>query len=460
MGSPITFSGFNQIDFNTILEAVMLQERAPLTALENQKKTLETQNTTFGTLLTKVTAFETAVKELAGADSLSLLTASSSDTGVGVSTTSGTVEGSYDVVVSQLARSQVTASSSTYGSVDATVATGGTLTLLQANQPPVDIVVTGSMTLRQLAAAINANTDAPVSASVVQASPGSYRLVLTGRATGVENAFTMTSTLTGGQGVSFTDTNTNGIYGETGDSNAQDARNAALTVNNLPITSSTNTVTDVVPGVTLTLSKENMTTAATVSVKRDDSGIEKLLDKLVTTYNDLQTFFKEQNTAAVGGKTSIARDPILRGLKDSLRTAISAEYNTGGDFTALSMVGVEFDPTGKLKINKTVLKTALGANPGEVQRLFAGTNGVGGAFNALKTLASDYTESGGFVASVRQRLGDQVNNLNKRLDTLESNLLVRRHALQKEFTAADMAMTQLKAQSSSLSAIGGQYRLF
>src|SRR5687768_14745879 len=114
VGSPITFSGFNQIDFNMILNAVMQQERAPLNRLETQKKTLETQNTAFSTLAGKLSSLETAIENLGKDKSLALLTATSSDPGVGVSATSGTVTGTYDVIVSELARTQVTASQTTY----------------------------------------------------------------------------------------------------------------------------------------------------------------------------------------------------------------------------------------------------------------------------------------------------------------------------------------------------------
>jgi flagellar hook-associated protein 2 len=457
MGSPITFSGFNSIDFSMILNAVMQQERAPLTALETQKKTLETQNTTFGTFFSKLSSLETAVDDLAEVDSLATLRATSSDTGVGVSTTSGTVEGTYEVAVTHLARAQVTASSSTYSSVDAVVATGGTLALLRGGDPPVNVTVTGSMTLQQLASAINENTDAPVTASVVQATPGSYRLVLTGRSTGAENAFTMTSTLTGGSGVTFTDDG-NGIFGEAADSNTQNSRDASLTVNNLLIASSSNTVTDVIPGVTLSLTKEGA--SSTVKVTRDNEGVEKLLDKFITAYNDVQTFLKDQNTAAATGKTSIGRDPVLKSLRDSLRTAMLGEYTEGGDYSRLSLAGVAVDSTGKLKLDKAKLKDALDASTSSVQKLFAGTDGTGGIFGKLKSVVTDYTEAGGFVATVRKRIGDQVSSLSKRLDTLEAQLAVRKTALQREYIAADMAMTQLKAQSSSLSALGGQYRLF
>src|SRR5918995_932146 len=55
MGSPITFSGFNKIDWNAILDAVMAQERQPFTRLETQKTTLQTQNTQFSTLAGNLT---------------------------------------------------------------------------------------------------------------------------------------------------------------------------------------------------------------------------------------------------------------------------------------------------------------------------------------------------------------------------------------------------------------------
>jgi flagellar hook-associated protein 2 len=460
MGSPITFSGFNQIDFNMILNAVMQQERQPLTALESRKTDLEAQNTTFGTFLSKLTTLESAAEALAEADSFASVSASSSDDGVGVSTTSATVEGTYDVVVSQLARAQVTASASTYSSVDTVVGATGTLTLLVASQPPVDVAITPSMTLKQLAEAINAKTDAPVTASVVQAAPGSYRLVLTGKNTGAANAFTMTSTVAGGLGLAFDDVNGNGIYGEDADNNTQKARNASLTVNNLQVTSASNNVEDVIPGVTLKLTREDATKTATVKVTRDSSSISKLLDKLVSSYNDVVTFFKDQNTAAVAGRANIARDPLLGSFKNSLREAMLGEYLDGGTYSRLASVGVEFDITGKLKINKTKLDEALADSSSSVQKLFAGADGKSGVFGKMRGLVEEYTKSGGFVATVRQRIGDQVTSIGKRLDKMEAQLAVRRAALQQEYIAADMAMSQIKAQSSSLSAIGSQYRLF
>ena len=460
MGSPITFSGFNQIDFGAILNAVMQQERQPIDQINSQKKTLETQNTIFGTLATKLGNLKTASDALQEIDSLSALEATSSDTGVGVSATSGSVAGTYDIIVSELARAQVTSTSSTYAALTTVVATAGAMTFTPSTGDPVTITLTGSTTLEGLASAINSEADSPVAASVVQTAPGTYQLVLTGKDTGTSNAFTITKTLTGGSGVTFTDTDTDGIYGDSAADNIQSAINASFTVNNLAITSASNTVSDAVPGVTLTLRKKDPATTVTVGVSRDLTAAKAVVQKFVTAYNDVMTFGKDQETAAAAGKASIARDPLLKGFRNSIRTALSDDYNAGGTYTKLAAVGLGFDSAGKMTLDSDVFDEALAASPTDVQRLFAGAAGNGGAFGAMTTLIEEYTQSGGLVASARTRITEQVKSLNRRLDNMEEKLAHRRESLQKEYIAADMAMTRMKAQSSSLESLGGQYRLF
>jgi len=280
VGTPVTLSGFNGIDFNQLLDAVMAQERAPLTRLETQKSTLETQNTALGTLAGKLSAVQTAVDALRDTKSLSLLTASSSDTGVGVSTTSGTTAGTYSVIVTELAKAQVVTSSSTYSAATDVVATGGGITFTPTTGAPVTISLTGSTTLQGLADKINASTTAPVTASVVQSAPGSYQLMLTARNTGLANKFTVTKTLTGGAGVTFTDANANNIYGDDDAEDTQVALDASFKVNNLQVTSSSNTVSDVIPGVTLTLKKKDPALTVTVDVQRGHEIVKQVCIEL------------------------------------------------------------------------------------------------------------------------------------------------------------------------------------
>lgn len=462
MGSPITFSGFNNIDFGSVLNAIMQQERAPIAAIEAQRTTLQAQNSAFATFATKLAALESAVEDLAATDQLSRVKATSSDdTAVGISAGSATATGSYEVVVSTLARSQVLASTSTYNSLDTVIATSGVISLARFGDPPIDVAVTGSMTLQDIAEAINNAPDAPVSASVVQVTPGQYRLVLTGRATGTANGFSVqfSTPLAGGAGITFTDTDGNAVYGDTAADNIQAANDAQLTVNQIPITSSTNNIDSVVPGVTLQLRKADPASPVLVDVAKDQDASLAQLEAFATAYNDVVKFIGEQSSAGASGKPAIARDPLVRGLRDALRyTLMGAE--AGGTFARLAEVGVEFDGTGKIKINGSRFKDALDASPADVRQLFGGVNGVGGRFAELKKLIGGYTNAGGLVADVRDRIGQQVSQLGTRIATLENQLALRRAALQAEFIAADRAMSQLNSQGSSLSQLGGQYRLF
>ena len=79
MGSPITLSGFNDIDFNAVLEAVMTQESVPLQNLQTQQKSLESKASTFRTLAAKLATFESAVADLKDDQSMLGRTASSTD---------------------------------------------------------------------------------------------------------------------------------------------------------------------------------------------------------------------------------------------------------------------------------------------------------------------------------------------------------------------------------------------
>ena len=458
MGSPITFSGFNKIDWGAVLDAVMAQERQPFARLDTQKTTLQTQNTQFSTLAGKLSTLESAVDALRDTESLALLSASSSDTGVGATATGGTVTGAYTVAITDLAKAQVLTSTSTYAGLTSVVATGGSLTITPTTGAPVVISAGASITLQNLVDEINAETDSPVSASAVQTSPGSYQLMLTAKDSGTANGFTVTKTLTGGGGLTFTDTDTDGTYGETAADNTQNAANAAFTVNGLAVTSSSNTVTDVIPGVTLTLEEDDAT--ATITVGRDLTAVQSVINKFITAYNDFITFSKDQNTAAVAGKASIGRDPILRGLRDAIGSALRDNYATGGTLPVLAMVGVGLDANGKMTLDTEALEDAMTTAPVNVQGLFSGTDGTGGVFGKLNTLIDAYTQAGGLVDDAKEQIDDQVTLLTKRLDDLELRLEERRKTLQKEYIAADLAMTRMTNQSASLSAIGSGYRLF
>ena len=445
MASGITFSGFNNIDFSYILNAIMQQESQPVVTLQAQQRALQSQQSAFSTLASKLTALETAMKPLSDRDRFGGRTATSTNTAaVTASATSAAAVGTYDIVVSELARAQTTASNSTHSDKDSTVvASGGTLVI-----NGVAVTVTVPATLQDLADAINASDDVEVNASVVSPAPGSYQLVLTGKSTGTDGAFTITNNLTGGSGVTF-------------GANAQEATNAQFTVNNIPVQSSRNTVEDVIPGVSLTLLKKDPAATVGVSVTADQPAAVTQVKAFVTAFNEILTFARDQSAAAARGETSnIGRDALLRGLRNELRAEMNREFATGGTYSYLSQVGIGFDRAGTLTFDESKFAEATKNGNGEVMKLFAGSGGVDGAFQRLQTLVTGYTEAGGLVPDARDRIGEQLKSIANRISTMEARLAIRRAALNKEFIATDQAMSTLNKSVEALSSLGGQYRLF
>ena len=441
MSSPITLSGFNNIDFSSVLNALMAQERIPVTRLETQRTALTNQKTFFTTFASKLAGLESAVSSLTAANAFDGRSATVSDpTAASVQVGGTTPRGSYSVVVSSLAKAQVTGTSSTHTDRNATiVASAGTLTV-----GGVDVTLTGGVTLDGLADAINSTPNIGVSASVVQ-NGGTFQLALTGQQTGAANSFTITNGLSGGAGVAFAA------------ANAQDASNAEGTVNGIAFSTASNTVEGVVPQSTLQLVK----TAApanpiVITITGDRSSIKELVNKLAGAYNEVVAFIDDQQLAAKEkNPASIGRDPLVRDLRSQLARVLNTERTIpGGVFTAISQVGLGFSRTGQLEFNEAEFDSALDRDAAGVQGLFRGSGAVTGAFSDLAATIASYTSAGGLLPTAQTRLSDQVAKIGQRISDYELRLASRREALQREFTAADLAIKQLNNSVGQLSSLG------
>lgn len=449
MSSPITFSGFNNIDFNVVLNAIMAQASQPLTALQTRQTTLNSQAKTYSTLSTRLLALQNAATELSTAGGLSGHKGTTSDpSALGVSVATGAEPGHFDVIVQELARAQVTATNSTTPDATTTfVASGGSLMI-----GGVQVDIGGDVTLQGLANAINQTTGIGVSASVIRTAPGAHRLVLTASESGLANAFTVTNGLTGGTGITFADTNGDGTSGDSAADNAVSASDAALLVNNIPVTGASNTFSNVITGVTLTALKKDPTATIGVDIAQDSAEFTGRVEKFVTAYNEFIKFVNDQRALATSGDgASIGRDPLLRQVRNSLRTDLLGAHGTGA-FTRLAEVGIDFTTSGTIELKSGRLAAAMASDLDAVKELFAGTGGV---FPAVKGLLESYTSVAGFIPSAKNRLTVQAKAMDTQIANLQSRLAVQREALQREFIEADQIMSRLKNQSGSLANLGG-----
>lgn len=461
MGSLTVSTNYNGIDWNSLLDAVIAQESQPLKQLSAQRANLQAQSQTYGRLASRLSTLQSTIDDLKTKTVFQAKKATNTNaSALTVTTNTSSTSGTYDIVVNELARAQVTASASTAPDPNTTiVASGGSITI-----GGVSVTLPGSVTLQGLADAINTTAGIGVVAAVVQAGANTYRLVLTGKSTGSANAFTITNSLTGGTSpVTFTDTNANGISGDSAADNSVTATDASVTVNNVTVTSATNVITDAIPGASIEVLKKDPLTTITVGISQDLASTKDKIKAFVAAYNSFIAFTNEQTTASRNGVSgAIGRDGLLRTLRTTLNQTTLGDFTSAGStFTRLSEVGVEFQRDGTLKFNETRFDAATASGTTDVEKLFAGNDStISGAFDTLSSAIVDYTKAGGLLPLTQDRVTTQAQSMAARIDAMQQRLDIRRAALQREYMAADQAMTTLKAQGNGLATLGSGYRLF
>ena len=187
----------------------------------------------------------------------------------------------------------------------------------------------------------------------------------------------------------------------------------------------------------------------------DPSALKSRLEAFGAAYNDLVKFAGDQATAAgQGDPASIGRDPVLRQLRATLRTALTSAYPNDGPFQYLADIGLELQQNGTLKVNEAKLQAAIAGGLDDVAALVTGASG---ALTAIDTQLAEYTRSSGILSDARKQLTDRASRLDDQIVRMQERLAIRRASLQREFIAADEAMSQLRSQSGSLAAFGGVF---
>jgi flagellar hook-associated protein 2 len=314
--NPSTLLSGQGIDVSSLVQEVLSESSGQLTEWQNEQSTLQTQAgdlTSINTDLSSLASTAQALDDPLGA--LTQLTATSSDTSVLTATaTSAASAGIYDVVVSNIATAGLVYSSDFSGGANASILPSGVtsgeidLQIGGASGTTQQIMINSSNdTLTSLANYIN-QQNWGVSASVVTDSDGS-RLALTSQATGGTGALAITSNNTA---LSFT---------------ASGGQNASLTIDGIPYTSTTNTITGAIPGLTLNLADASPNETVEVSVGANTSGIEDAIENFVSAYNQVvndinQQFTVSTSTNSDGTTTSsegpLGSDSALRSLQSSL----------------------------------------------------------------------------------------------------------------------------------------------
>ena len=327
---------------------------------------------------------------------------------VDVTLNPGTDLGNHEVIITQKGQEhRVNSTSST--SVSTALGYTGSFSIGVDGKTAAPISVTSGMSLTDLAAAINANTTTSgVKATVAKVSETDYQLVLTGSDINKQIQITGVSGTDVMQSIGVTDS------GGAFVNELQAAKPAIIKVDGISYSRDTNTISDVLTGVTFAVKNGDPATKISLSVQNDNSSIKEGIQDFMDAYNNLRDFIKSQQVVSDAGEKDenavLFGDSILANINGALQGIIGGTYGAGGtNLTTLRGVGITMDANNKLVMDETVFDAALLDKFDQVRDIFqtkVTTDNT--SFRMSKNLstatsmsfAMNITMSGGSIASV------------------------------------------------------------
>ena len=441
IGSLLSAAGSSSsgIDVNSTVAQLIDIERAPERQWQQQQSTLQVQTASINALSSLVSSLEdklNALKDPIGA--FTARTAASSQSNiVTASVAAGAAAGNHVVVVNSLATTGSWYTNAVASST--TPLAAGSFTLQVGTGTPTTITVgSGVNTLDDIAASINGQ-NLGVTASVVNDATGS-RLALVSKDSGTAGDFTISNAT----GLTFT--------------RATTGANASLTVDGIPINSTSNTVTGALTGVTLNLTSASPGTEVNISVVNDTDQISKAVSDFVDAYNAAMTNVNSQFSYSQSTKTAgpLAGDSAVRMLQSSLLGIGTYTSATSGNISTLGSLGISFNNDGTLTLDTSKLNNAIQSDYDSVQSFLQGTASNGFAsfmVNQLDTFSNPV--SGAFTVDLKS-ISQETSDLQDQIDDFEvyiSNETVRLTAV---YNKVDVILQQLPILQKQIDAQLGQ----
>ncbi|MDD2976686.1 flagellar filament capping protein FliD [Aquabacterium sp.] len=460
------------LDAENIVKSLVALERKPAEAVKAENNKLDTKVSTWGKIQSAFSSLQDAANALNSNDFWSAVKATSSDaSAVGVSPSATSAPGSYNVTVQSLASSQYVASKAYTAGKTATVGQG-TLTIqtgtYTANDGPPPVVTFNAKaaasqfnitigpednTLEKIRDKIN-SSGAGVTASLVNDATGT-RLVLRG-ATGAENAFKISVTENpAAPGLSALAYNAS-TGGTSQMTRTQAAANAQATINGLAVSSASNTMTDVVDGLTLQLSKVSAT-PINVEVSRDTDAIRKGIDGFVSAYNNVVSTIRVQTKYDEASKTAgpLQGDSTATGLLSQIRNLIGSSSGASSVFGRLSDIGLDIKTDGTLSVKSDKMNAAM-SNPGELKKFFANSDaanvGNDGLSQRIKSLASQLLGTDGAINSRTEGIKSMIERNKDKIERIDAKATLAEARLRAQYTLLDNNMAKLNGLSSYVTA--------
>jgi len=411
------------LDVSSIVSGLMEAENVPVTKLDARISTSTVKITALGQIKSSLSALKAALVDLQTPANFSKQSVSVGSSAVATAqANSSAVAGSYQLEVTSLAKTSIRN-------------------------------VRGFTSSETALEWYNNKSDlkSKATATVLKVSDGVYRLSLMSKDNVSADVFTTTlATALDSDHVSSTD------------DIVQVGQDASFSLNNVSFTRSSNSVSDVITGVTLNLASTNESSPTNLRVSSDTVSVRPKLDALVKAYNDLYATYKQQTVSSIDNATrgvlnsDFSVSTMMRQLTTGLLEPLSDFTGTQfGSSTDLAALGLKLNDTGTLTVDDTLLAAAsttlqLRLNEGIRIGYNSSTN------SDLSNQISEMLISGGLIQNRIDSEQTTKKNLDKSKADLQQKLVQIQARYTAQYAALDSLLFKLQSTSDSLkSALDG-----
>ncbi len=416
------------IDVSSLVQDAMAPQTAELAVMQGQQTSLSNEQAALTSFNTDLQTLQNAVFALTDpVGGLTAIDATSSNPSIlTANAISGTPSGSHTVTVSNVATT-----SSAYSNSVATSSTPlatGTLSIQVGTNAAVPITIDATNnTLNGLAQSINNTAGIGVTASVINDANGA-RLALVSNTSGAPGNLTVTPS----SGVLGFNTGVTGV-------------NASVTVDGIPISSSTNTVTGAIPGVTLNLFSGNTSAPVTLTIGADVTQQEGAVNGFVSAYNtvmgDLNTQFAVDPTTGQPGP--LASDSTLSLAQNQLLASAAFSTTGNGGINSLADLGISMNNDGTLTADAGTLSGALQSNPDAVQTFFQSSDTGSFGSNLAGILGSIANPITGAIAQDENGLAQSQTSITQQISDFQDQLTTTEQQLTQQYVQVDTTLQEL-----------------
>ncbi len=435
------------LDTQSIIDKLMELERQPITLLQQQEDAFKVKLSAYGEVKSALSAFQSAANDLRYPSSFAASSSISSNEDILTVSSSGSAAlGNHSITVRALAQAHSVRSAAFTASTD--VVGTGTITIQVGTNDAVDVAIDSDHeTLSGIAQAIN-SAGAGVTASVIDDGLGHVYLTMTSEESGADNTISV-SLSNGGDG------QLDSLYESGALVTTRAAANSRLTIDGIDVERSTNTITDLISGVTLNLHKADDTETVNVDITRDTGTIKEKISTLVDAYNKLTDELSSQQAYGGEGGSSgaLIGDSTLRSITRSLANILGrqVEGTENGDDTLFS-IGLSIDRYGKMQMDDGKLTDALTSNISDVTAIFTADSDTS---QGIVTSLSDYLDvvtspASGIIAAKEDGLQSSIDDLQDKQDDLETRASKQEDILWAQFNALEQLLSGYQQTSDYL----------